>query len=105
MTMLVSDSVLTLLAFLPLVSQVFEDGSTYRGRLKLLSRTVVKACYEDILRPDIMEGHNSDQAAIIVRDNVTKILEDSSFLLATEPDENVSFENYSHANRLIHHPN
>lgn len=43
-----------------------------------------------------MEGHNSDQATIIVRDNVTKALEDSSFLLATELDVNVS-ENYSHA--------
>jgi hypothetical protein len=78
--------------FIPFISQVFEDGSTYRGRLKLLGRTIVKAYYGDTLQPNIMEGHNSDQAMIIVRDNVTTILEDSSFLLATEPDENVSFE-------------
>ena len=44
-----------------------------------------------------MEDHNSDQAAMIVRDNVAKILKDSSFLLAAVPNENVSFENHSHA--------
>jgi hypothetical protein len=37
-----------------------------------------------------MEDHNSDQAAMVVRDNVTKSLNDSSFLLAAELDENVS---------------
>lgn len=74
----------------PLISQVFQDGSTYRGRLKLLCRVIVKACYEDMLHPNIVEGHNSDQAIMTVRDNVTKILQDSTFLLATEPDENVS---------------
>lgn len=96
MIKLVSDSAIShmLLTFILLVFQVFEDGSTYRGRLKLLSRTVVKACYEDVLQPNIMDGHNSDQAATIVRDNVTKILDDSTFLLAAEPDENVSFENH-----------
>ena len=73
-----------------LISQVFQDGSTYRGRLKLLCRVVVKACYEDMLQPNIVEGHNSDQAIMTIRDNVTKILQDSTFLLATEPDENVS---------------
>lgn len=40
-----------------------------------------------------MDGHNSDQAMMVVRDNVTKTLDDSSFLLAAEPDENVSDEN------------
>lgn len=96
--MLVSDSAIscTLSTFIILfVFQVFEDGSTYRGRLKLLGRTVVKACYEDLLQPEIMECHNSDQAEMVVRDNVTKALGDSSFLLAAELDENVSFENYS----------
>ena len=39
-----------------------------------------------------MEGHNSDQVAMIVRDNVAKVLKDSSFLLAAEPDENVSLK-------------
>ena len=75
-----------------LFSQVFEDGSTYRGRLKLLGRIVVKAYYRDTLQPDIVEGHNSDQVRMVVRDNVTKILEDSSFLCATELDENVSLK-------------
>jgi hypothetical protein len=75
----------------------------YNGRLKLLGRTIVKEYYEDVLQPNIMEGHNSDQAMMIVRDNVTATLQDSSFLLAAEPDENVRFENpfmyrrYSHA--------
>ena len=75
------------------VFQVFEDGATHRGRLKTLGRTIVKAFYEDILQPNIMDGHNSDQAMMVVRDNVTKTLDDSSFLLAAEPDENVSDEN------------
>jgi hypothetical protein len=78
------------LSTFPRLFQVFEDGSSYRGRLKLLSRTIVKACYKDIIQPNIMEDHNSDQAAMVVRDNVTKSLNDSSFLLAAELDENVS---------------
>ena len=49
-----------------LISQVFQDGSTYRGRLKLLCRVVVKACYEDMLQPNIVEGHNLDQAIMIM---------------------------------------
>ena len=75
-----------------LISQVFEDSSTYCGHLKLLGHVVVKTCYEDTLKPNIMECHNLDQAMMVIRDNVTNILQDSSFLLATEPDENVSFE-------------
>lgn len=43
-----------------------------------------------------MEGHNSDQEARIIGDKVNDILEDSSFLLASELDENVSFESLSH---------
>lgn len=82
---------------IPLIPQVFEDGSTYRGRLKTLGRNVVKACYKDTIQPDIEECHNSDQAKIVVRDNVANILKDSLFLLATKPDENVSFDNHSHA--------
>ena len=74
-----------------LVLQVFEDGATHCGRLKTLSRTIVKSCYKDVLDPDIMDDHNSNQAAMVVSNNVTKILENSLFLVATEPDENVSF--------------
>jgi hypothetical protein len=103
MTLLVSAKSCTLSTFIPVVSQVFEDGASYHGRLKLLGRTIVKEYYEDVLQPNIMEGHNSDQAMMIVRDNVTATLQDSSFLLAAEPDENVRFKNpfmyrrYSHA--------
>ena len=83
--------------FNSLISQVFEDGSTYRGRLKLLGRSIVKIHYEDTLQPNIMNGCNSDQAMMMVRDNVAKILNDSSFLISNELDENVSFENHFHA--------
>ena len=44
-----------------------------------------------MLQPDIVEGHNLDQAIMTIRDNVTKILQDLTFLLATKPNENVSF--------------
>jgi hypothetical protein len=103
MTLLVSDSLALLLSLFSLVFKVFEDGSTHRGRLKLLGRIIVKTYYEDVLQPDITEGHNSDQATMIIRDKVTTILDDSSFLLASEPDENVSFKNHSchDAKRLI----
>lgn len=96
MTLLVSDSLISLSSLFSLVFKVFEDGSTHRGRLKSLGRTVVKSFYGDVLRPDIMEGHNSDQEARIIGDKVNDILEDSSFLLASELDENVSFESLSH---------
>jgi hypothetical protein len=93
MIILVSDNAIScILLTFPLLFQVFEDGATYRGRLKLIGRTVVKAYYQDILQPDITECHNSDQAAAAVRDGVSQILDDSSFLLAAEPDENVSFK-------------
>ena len=98
MTLLVSDGTIPLtLTTFPLLFQVFEDGSTYRGRLKALTRTIVKTCYADIIQPNIMEGHNSDQAAMVVRDNVSKTLKDSSFLRAAQLDDNVSFENHSHS--------
>ena len=90
----------------PPCSQVFEDGSSYRGRLKLLGRTIVKSYY-DATHDDIEVDHNSDQAVAVIKDKVTAILQDSSFLRATEPDENVSFKNpftswsYSHAKWLI----
>jgi hypothetical protein len=92
MTVLVSAKSCTSSTFIPVVSQVFEDGASYRGRLKLLGRTIVKLYYGDLLQADITEGHNSDQAMMIIRDNVTATLQDSSFLLG-EPDGNVSFEN------------
>ena len=99
MTMLVSDCrTVQYPVLISLVFQVFEDGSTYRGRLKFLGRTIVKSCYENILNPNIMEDHNSDQASMIVRDNVAETLRESTFLLAAELDENVSFKNNSHAN-------
>jgi hypothetical protein len=88
-------------SIIPIVSQVFEDGATYRGRLKTLGRTVVKMFYADLLQPDITEGHNSDQVLMVIKDNVTTALADSSFLLATERDENVSNENYSHIKLFI----
>ena len=43
-----------------------------------------------------MDGHNSDQAAMVVRDNITKILDESTFLLG-EPDENVRFKIHSYS--------
>lgn len=83
---------LALSAFIPLalVFQVFEDGSTYRGRLKILGRIIVKAYYKNLLEPNITECHNSDQVTKLVQENVNKVLEDSSFLRAAEADENVS---------------
>ena len=38
---------------------------------------------------------------MVVRDNIAKILRESLFLHATELNENVSFENNSHAKWLI----
>ena len=60
--------------------------------MKLLGHMIVKVYYDE-LHHNITEGHNSDQVMMVVRDNVTAILQDSSFLLASELNENVSFKN------------
>ncbi|KAF8811157.1 hypothetical protein BYT27DRAFT_7208610 [Phlegmacium glaucopus] len=75
---------------------VFEDGSTYRGRLKTLGRSIVKLYYKDALEPDIRINHNSDQQAETIRENVASLLKDSLFLLATELDENGRPSNFAH---------
>jgi hypothetical protein len=69
--------------------QVFEDGATYRGRLKTLGRQIVKALYSDAISPYIDYNLNSDQYAHLVGQNITELLEESTFLLAKELDMNV----------------
>ena len=98
MILLISDSTISLtLTTFPLLFQVFEDGSTYHGCLKALTRTIIKTYYADIIQPNIVEGHNSDQAAMVVRDTISKTLKDLSFLCAAQLDDNVSFKNHSHS--------
>ena len=45
--------------------------------------------YKDALQPDIRVNYNSAQHEAIISDNVTHLLKDSLFLLASENDENV----------------
>lgn len=69
-------------------SQVFNDGASYRGRLKTKARDIVEIFYADALRPSVMEC-NSDQYQQMVAKNVKSLLDDSSFLLAPELDDQV----------------
>ena len=69
--------------------QIFEDGATYRGRMKSMGREVVKIHYRAALYPVIDYCHNSDQREQIISDNVKKLIEDSLFLQGP-PDVNVS---------------
>ena len=68
---------------------VFEDGATYRGRLKTLGRHVVKSFYADMIFPNVDGNLNSDQYHQLVLQNVTGLLSEASFLLVRECDEQV----------------
>jgi len=75
-----------------LIYQIFEEGSTHRGRLKAMGRGVVKTHYSDALTPrfDISDGCNSDQYNALIRQQITQLLDKSSFMLGLQRDENVS---------------
>ena len=57
--------------------------------MKALGHKTVEAYYSDAFHPDIQHGHNSDDLEQVVKENVTGLLEGSSFHLAPERDENV----------------
>jgi hypothetical protein len=71
------------------IPQVFEDGATYRGRLKALGRHVIKTFYSDMISPTCESNLNSDQYTRLIGENVTGLLEESTFLLAKELDGQV----------------
>lgn len=72
-----------------LLSQIFEDGPTTRGKLKTKTHTLFKQHYKKIIKPIINRGHNSDELIEIVRSGVKELLKDSQFLRGGY-DENVS---------------
>jgi hypothetical protein len=70
--------------------QIFEDGASYRGRMKYMARDFVKFHYKDAIFPSIDICHNSDQREEIIADNVRKLVTESLFLQGP-PDLQVSF--------------
>ena len=69
--------------------QIFEDGATYRGRLKALGRQLTKTLYSDVIAPEVVFDCNSDQYARVAGESVTEFLTQSKFLLAKERDKHV----------------
>ena len=70
--------------------QIFEDGATYRGRMKTLARQVVSFHYKAKLDPIIEHCHNLDQRDEAISRNVRQLIEESLFLQGP-PDANASF--------------
>ena len=60
---------------------MFNDGASWRGRLKTKARLLVNHHYNDALSPDISElGGGQAEYYGVIKDKVTALL-DSSFLL------------------------
>ena len=70
--------------------QVFEEGTTSRGRMKTTARDVVRLFYKDDLYPDLDFCHNSAQLEELVADNVKKLLKDSRFHIGLKLDAQVN---------------
>jgi hypothetical protein len=60
--------------------QIFEDGASYRGRLKTMAREVVKFYYKDAFNSDIEHCHNSDQRDNAISKKIKKLIDESLFL-------------------------
>jgi hypothetical protein len=59
--------------------------------LKAKARDIVEIYYADALKPSITDNFNSDQYLQIIADNVKEMLDDSTFLLSPELDNQVWF--------------
>lgn len=70
--------------------QIFEDGASYRGRMKGIARDIVTLHYKNELFPVIEHCHNSNQRDEVVAENVKNLLDESLFLQGPR-DNNVSF--------------
>jgi hypothetical protein len=57
--------------------------------LKTNARDIIDMCYADALKPSITDNINSDQYLQLIADNVKTLLNDSTFLLAPELDDQV----------------
>ena len=60
--------------------QIFEDGASYRSRLKSLARDVVKFHYKDAFDAKIEGCHNSDQRDEAISQNIKKLIDGVFFI-------------------------
>ncbi|KAH9159459.1 hypothetical protein EDB89DRAFT_2083809 [Lactarius sanguifluus] len=75
---------------------IFDDGPSYRGRMKTMARDIVKSHFKAELNPSLTFGHNSSEQAQVISDAVRNTLQNSLFLVGPELDENGRTENFAH---------
>ncbi|KAH9164867.1 hypothetical protein EDB89DRAFT_1911835 [Lactarius sanguifluus] len=68
---------------------IFDDGPSYRGRMKTMARDIVKSHFKAELNPSLTFGHNSSEQAQVISDAVRNTLQNSLFLVGPELDENI----------------
>lgn len=72
-----------------LASKVFEDGASYRSRLKAFASQLITAHYKEELEPEIGDAQNQLHYQEIIRTNVEGLICGGKFLRGGV-DENVS---------------
>ncbi|KAH9167798.1 hypothetical protein EDB89DRAFT_2074550 [Lactarius sanguifluus] len=75
---------------------IFDDGASYRGRMKTMARDIVKSHFKAELEPSLTYGHNSSEQAQVISDAVKNCLRNSLFLVGPKLDENGRTENFAH---------
>jgi hypothetical protein len=55
----------------------------------MLGRHIVKSFYSDMISPNVDANLNSDQYCHLVAQNIAQLLDESTFLVAKERDEQV----------------
>ncbi|KAH9015571.1 hypothetical protein EDB85DRAFT_1898647 [Lactarius pseudohatsudake] len=75
---------------------IFDDGASYRGRMKTMARDIVKSHFKAELEPSLAFDHNSSEEAQAISDAVRNCLQNSLFLVGPKLDENGRTENFAH---------
>jgi hypothetical protein len=72
-----------------ITNQIFQDGASYRSRLKALAANLVAVHYKTELEPEINYPHNELEYWELVSRNVDALLKNGMFLRGATHDENV----------------
>ncbi|KAH9023796.1 hypothetical protein EDB85DRAFT_2150948 [Lactarius pseudohatsudake] len=74
---------------------IFDDGASYRGRMKTMARDIVKSHFKAELEPSLAFDHNSSEEAQAISDAVRNCLQNSLFLVGPKLDDGRT-ENFAH---------
>ena len=68
-------------SYLNFIFQIFKDGATYHGHMKTHGHYIVKTYYSNAINPTTEDDMNSNQYECLIGENVTKLLNESLFML------------------------